>query len=1251
MSFQLVGQVVGSYFGPIGSFVGGVLGGAIDRANAPDGPGPGDLSAPGIALGTRLPRVYGTVRVPVHPISISDFRATESGGGGKGGPTGPTSYSYSLDTLGAISDGTNVLAITRIWLNKKLVYTAHASSDNDSLVASTATDYWSGFLLQTGGPSQTPAPAYEDRVTTANALAYRGMCTVEFTDVQCGGSKTPPALEVEVVTNATPATTGALTVLQSGFATDGHDESAYANGLPASTGTPSIGGGQLSINNTTDANEYIQWNDADIGFTGSAPLTYEGFAEMVENDRNVTVTIARFGYAPSITHQLSFYGTSGRIEYQDSGGASNYLSDVITGRFHWAIVFGGSHTIAAYINGQQIYAVGGPTTPAAIASATVDLGYHTTGHAGTTRYAIYEFRVRREEVYTGPFTPPAQLPPPDTPVTYYTPLPVTLDTIVLAELALDPTFDAADVDVTDLAAIDVTGYVAGGPASDALRELCDIFYVDVVPGNPIKFVQRGAAVVASVPFADTGAAVDGPSDPFAGLTRENADETPAVAAIRFPLLERDHEAGFERGDRLGAESDDVRRIETRVVMSAAQAKGRAIAATLLDRVRRHKASFALSDAYAALQPGDCVTATDNDGNTARLNARRMAYADGVRSIDWELDDTTALVQTGLTSSEYTPSYTVAAAATVTLYLLDIPILRDADNSYGLYACCTADGDWQGASIYKSSDDVTFTQVGDIANRATAGVTTGALADFTGWTWDATSTLTVTLAAGSGGTLSTATRAAVEADATLNVALVGAHGRWEVIRFTTATLVTGTTYLLSGGMLRGQLGTEAQNGTHQAGDTFILLQTTGMLRIAGTLGDLGVARYYKAVPPGRSVASVTSQSLTTAEVGLTPYAPVDLRLGSANELVWNRRSRLQSVLMSTTHPPIGEDSEAYDVEMLDGATVIVSDSVTEPAWTIEAHPQDITLDRPANWIYEQGGFLHGFSDVDASTVCQYVRHTTDGAFSAQAFVASLAVLCATYNGSILYAGTSNGNDVGELVRIDTATAAVTHHTPFGLASIVGVAFDGTDLWCINATTHEVMQRSAADLTSINTYSFESGLARCVFLSGHLYILKRSTDEVIKWNTSTQSVVTRWASPRFPIDIMVAGGNLFVAGADDSAVYTTAGVELATSSGSAISVYRNALADYLGGVAINDGTPGSNRVLVLDAATGALDYTIAVPQAVAVAGAGSDHLYVGAGPGGTVQQTLGYGNTAGDGTAVNVYQMSQSVGRGNVAEYTL
>lgn len=930
MSFALVGQVAGSYFfGPWGALGGALLGGAIDAKLAP-GPDAGDLSAPSVSLGTRIPRVYGTVRVPLHPISISDYIATEHGG--KGAPE-PATLSFSLDMLGVFADGSNVEAVLRVWANKKLVDTRHGSSSTNALAAAMTPDWCTSWTFYDGNPAQMPAPLYEDRVLTANALAYRGMATMEIAGLACGGSKAPPAIEVEVSTNVTE------TVLECGV---GRDEQAvnwtlgddititdvrcdpdfsmvWPNlwSLDVTQKVASIAG----TNTVSTCSGFFIYGVNDIvgDFAVSVGCRYAEF-EVNDTGTSSANTVVHVGLRRAdgtlyTINDVTFISlaTDGVLQVAYEAPTGNLWigrnnvwyggGDPAAGTF--PTLGGVSGEVSLFVR----YTPDNPNATWTLRTVSADFDYPIpTG--------FYAWGCRS---FTGP-------------ITSYTPQPELLSDIILAELALDPEFDPADVDVTDVDDIEVTGYTAIGPASETIAELCRMYYVDVVPGNPIKFVKLGKAVVTTIDNVDTGVAVGEPGQRFAGLKRENADETVAVAAIRFPLIDRDHEPGYERGDRLTAQSDDSTAITTRVVFTAEEGKGRALAFTLMNRVKRHKAAIQVSDKFAALDPGDCATVEDNDGNTMRLNARRFSYADGVKQVEWELDDTTALIQTGITDTDYTPSYNPTPSADVTLYLLDTPIFRDADNSYGLYACVTATGDWRYADVFKSTDALTYTNVGRLTNRATAGLTSGALADFTGWGWDTASTLTVELDAGSGGTLASSTVAGVEADASVNVALVGAHGRWEVIRFVTATLVTGTTYLLSK-FLRGQFGTEAYNGTHQTGDTFILVQPNGMLRIAGTLSDVGVSRSYKAVAAGKQIANVTAQTLTTAEVGLTPYAPVDLRIDEdGGDLLWNRRTRFESRFLFGAEIPLGEASEAYDVQILNGSTETASGTVTSAQFT-------------------------------------------------------------------------------------------------------------------------------------------------------------------------------------------------------------------------------------------------------------------------------------------------------------------------------
>lgn len=922
-----VGWVVG---GPTGAQYGYLIGSAAYGVLGPkpEGPGPGDLSAPQLQLGSPLPRVYGRVRVPVHPIAISDYRATEHPADTGKGSDPPGSFTYSLDVLGAICDGTNVLAITRQWFNKKLVYSALAESSPETIANSQLTDYYSSMQLFTGGPAQMPAPLYEDRVGAANAPANRGICSAEWGDVQCGGGKQPPMVEVEVVTAGTVGGGDILLLLQPSGGPPPVDISNYA--LPAGeaaldgTGVNTLGGGG-QVYNPDGTLETMTW-DREVD------VTLEGQFRVLVTDPNVTVVFLaacgfEFGIIDDVAPDLKRYylaytnssGGSQQILGPDSGGWPGP-----TGWFTAALTYrAATQTVAGFINGVEVL-VGDASNITAAANSNIVPVIASIDDPNELQVWSVRMTIGRNRYASSGYSTPAyptamtldSIPP-------VSPQPVTLASIISAELLLNPEVSADDFDVTELEDIEVIGYAAVGPPAQVVAELCDIHYVDIVPGNPFRFQRRGGASVATIPNADTGAGVNEPGEPFTGLKRGNADEAPAVAALSFPLLERDHEAGYERGDRLATDADDVRRIQTRVVMTAAMGKGRAITATLLDRVRRHTAQFGLSDKYAALEPADAVTAADNDGNSYRLRITRMRYADGVKECDWELDDTTALVETGLTDTDYTPSIEIVPPGFAEWLPLDIPKQRPEDVDAGYYLAVKCSDDSRVYAL-ESANDVTYTEVGIYPTDAVFGTVTAVSGALTAdGFFNEVASITVNVG---DGTLSSLTRAALLADRNANVFFVGVNGRMVQGQFRTATLAGEGVYDLTG-LLLGARGTERFVDDIVAGDNFCLRTTNGGIqRESRTLAQLGIPFYIKAVPQRRSAASIAGEAFTNTGVSLKPLSPVQLRLArdaSTGDITgsFNRRTREDTRFGGDYGDacPLGEESERYRVRIYTSGT--------------------------------------------------------------------------------------------------------------------------------------------------------------------------------------------------------------------------------------------------------------------------------------------------------------------------------------------
>jgi len=256
------------------------------------------------------------------------------------------------------------------------------------------------------------------------------------------------------------------------------------------------------------------------------------------------------------------------------------------------------------------------------------------------------------------------------------------------------------------------------------------------------------------------------------------------------------------------------------------------------------------------------------------------------------------------------------------FYLDIPSLDlgDAwDNSSGWYAAALGQfSGWSAGQIFRSIDGgEVFTDVATVTPSGYIGATSDALADGVTSIWDMGNTVTVVMV---NGELESKTEAQVLAGS--NSALIGSHGAWEVIQYQTATLVAENTYELSG-LLRGRLGTEWATSGHAIGDTFIQLNSSALYNVTQQVARIGSESILKALTTGQTLDDADAESFTSQAVRLKPY-PVDHVDGSRDAasdltITWQRRSR-------TTPQPfwqssLYEDSEAYEIDVMDGLTVV------------------------------------------------------------------------------------------------------------------------------------------------------------------------------------------------------------------------------------------------------------------------------------------------------------------------------------------
>ncbi len=172
------------------------------------------------------------------------------------------------------------------------------------------------------------------------------------------------------------------------------------------------------------------------------------------------------------------------------------------------------------------------------------------------------------------------------------------------------------------------------------------------------------------------------------------------------------------------------------------------------------------------------------------------------------------------------------------------------------------------------------------------------------------------------------------------AVRSATGDWEVLQFESAEEIAPSLWKITG-LLRGQVGTEdASLAGAPAGADFVILDDA--LVPAGLLAsEAGLSLNWKVGPVGDDLASGNFVDAAVAG-GLRarqPLSPVHLtarRAGDGSVSVsWVRRGRIDADGWDGSEIPLGEEREAYLVELMSGEEIMRSVEVVSPAWTYPA----------------------------------------------------------------------------------------------------------------------------------------------------------------------------------------------------------------------------------------------------------------------------------------------------------------------------
>lgn len=261
--------------------------------------------------------------------------------------------------------------------------------------------------------------------------------------------------------------------------------------------------------------------------------------------------------------------------------------------------------------------------------------------------------------------------------------------------------------------------------------------------------------------------------------------------------------------------------------------------------------------------------------------------------------------------------------------LDIHLVSDVDTQYGIYLAATSGDDFAGGTVWGKPEGGEYSYIDDFLTLSAVGeVTTGQLIENANpYEVDYASVIRVTFQSGIED---------IEPQTDFNflsyslMALVNN----EFVSIRDVTVISDTVMEFRT-FIRGCRGTEYAIADHDTNDRFIVLKGSELLRIEGSLADIGKTFYFKLVPFGKTVDSVSNeQSITIQGNSIKPYAPCNPRLYIAangdQKLTWQRRSLINGDIQSFTDVP--DSGNPYRVTVLGGgggSLLTLNQVVTEP----------------------------------------------------------------------------------------------------------------------------------------------------------------------------------------------------------------------------------------------------------------------------------------------------------------------------------
>jgi len=489
----------------------------------------------------------------------------------------------------------------------------------------------------------------------------------------------------------------------------------------------------------------------------------------------------------------------------------------------------------------------------------------------------------------------------------------------------------------------IAGYVVSHPdtARAALNPLCDLFGLAAFEqAGDLVIRSEGALATAGI-VIDEMVAAEG-DKPAVQKTRDPDHALPASAMLQFQDLLNDYQSATARSRHGEASGAAEQTIGFAGVLETSQADALVAEWLRRDWLGRELVKFALPAGGVDALPGSVlrlrgaggaqgyiVTEID-EGLTRQVTARRI---ERVAPFPWRVR---------------LPAYAAlspAVAGEPLVHFLDLPMNAGGVAPESRFCAAVWSKPWKSGLLYASPEESGFGLRSTASLPATIGELAVPLDGVFAGRIDGSRMLSVRLC---GGELQSVSRVQMLNGA--NVATVlAANGAWEILQFQNAVETEPSVWTLSG-LLRGQLGTDdAMVAGAGEGAPFVLIDDA-IFPAGLRSSEIGLLLNWRVGPAGYDFSS-PAFGLYSEVGGIrapTPLSPVHLQAGQQADgsitATWMRRGRVDADSWLGADIPLGEEYEAYQVDVSAAGNVVRSTTVSSPSWAYVA--SELAADFPS-----------------------------------------------------------------------------------------------------------------------------------------------------------------------------------------------------------------------------------------------------------------------------------------------------------------